>query len=401
MAEAMEALPSVAHSAQQVSDPEEVRTRQCGWLLKRSGGHSSNSAKSASRMLSFGSIAKKWDTRFVQVVPGAVVWGAERAELADDAGAKRFELAGCRLEMRSEAKASLKGWLPRFKLVHPDRTLTFEVPSGGVELALLKEALAAWSSVLLAAIKSADAAQEAAERAGEGGAALDAAVPSSDDGEGEGEDAPVALPGPSIPPLAIQGRKRFESQDFGAHSSDEECVSPDTRQRSLVLSRWLCRCATSAWLGLQCAAPSRVPSASVPPRTHACGLMRSALLRYVQATDERAPDRFESMHSSADLLDKQLAMFQVDMNTPRTSAVSSAASSPIRTQASSPARSMPGSDDDGLVGRLKEMYAQHEAEAEADQAAFAVGGGGDVAEVEALRAEVARLKAAAAAAGSP
>ena len=107
------------------------------------------------------------------------------------------------------------------------------------------------------------------------------------------------------------------------------------------------------------------------------------------------------MHSSADLLDKQLAMFQVDMNTPRTSAVSSAASSPIRTQASSPARSMPGSDDDGLVGRLKEMYAQHEAEAEADQAAFAVGGGGDVAEVEALRAEVARLQAAAAAAGSP
>ena len=136
-------------------------------------------------------------------------------------------------------------------------------------------------------------------------------------------------------------------------------------------------------------------------RTHACGLTRSALLRYVQATDERAPDRFESLHSSADLLDKQLAMFQVDMNTPRTSAVSSAASSPIRTQASSPARSMPGSDDDGLVGRLKEMYAQHEAEAEADQAAFAVGGGGDVAEVEALRAEVARLKAAAAAAGSP
>ena len=109
------------------------------------------------------------------------------------------------------------------------------------------------------------------------------------------------------------------------------------------------------------------------------------------------------MHSSADLLDKQLAMFQVDMNTPRTSAVSSAASSPIRTQASSPARSMPGSDDDGLVGRLKEMYAQHEAEAEADQAVFAVGGGGDdiAAEVEALRAEVARLKAAAAAAGSP
>ena len=269
MAESMEALPSVAHSAQQVSDPEEVRTRQCGWLLKRSGGHSSNSAKSASRMLSFGSIAKKWDTRFVQVVPGAVVWGAERAELADDAGAKRFELAGCRLEMRSEAKASLKGWLPRFKLVHPDRTLTFEVPSGGVKLALLKEALASWSSVLLAAIKSADDAQEAAERVGEGGAALDAAVPSSDDGEGEGEDAPVALPGPSIPPLAIQARKRFESQDFGAHSSDEECVSPETRQRSSVLSRWLCRCATSAWLGLQCAAPSRVPSPSEPPRTHA------------------------------------------------------------------------------------------------------------------------------------
>ena len=49
----------------------------------------------------------------------------------------------------------------------------------------------------------------------------------------------------------------------------------------------------------------------------------------------------------------------------------------------------------------RSRYAQHEAEAEADQAAFAVGGGGDVAEVEALRAEVARLKAAAAAAGSP
>ena len=51
----------------------------------------------------------------------------------------------------------------------------------------------------------------------------------------------------------------------------------------------------------------------------------------------------------------------------------------------------------------RSRYAQHEAEAEADQAAFAVGGGGDdiVTEVEALRAEVARLKAAAAAAGSP
>ena len=256
MAEAMEALPSVAHSAQQVSDPEEVRTRQCGWLLKRSGGHSSNSAKSASRMLSFGSIAKKWDTRFVQVVPGAVVWGAERAELADDAGAKRFELAGCRLEMRSEAKASLKGWLPRFKLVHPDRTLTFEVPSGGVKLALLKDALASWSSVLLAAIKSADAAQEAAERVSEGGAALDAAVPSSDDGEGEGEDAPVALPGPSIPPLAIQGRKRFESQDFGAHSSDEECVSPETRHATFFGSEPLAvslRHLRVAWAPVRCA----------------------------------------------------------------------------------------------------------------------------------------------------
>ena len=265
----MEALPSVAHSAQQVSDPEEVRTRQCGWLLKRSGGHSSNSAKSASRMLSFGSIAKKWDTRFVQVVPGAVVWGAERAELADDAGAKRFELAGCRLEMRSEAKASLKGWLPRFKLVHPDRTLTFEVPSGGVKLALLKEALASWSSVLLAAIKSADAAQEAAERA-EGGAARDAAVPSSDDGEGEGEDAPVALPGPSIPPLAIQGRKRFESQDFGAHSSDEECVSPETRQRSSVLSRCV---AAPPPRGLGSSAlrrPGCLRPQSPHERTHAC-----------------------------------------------------------------------------------------------------------------------------------
>ena len=43
-------------------------------------------------------------------------------------------------ELRSDAKASSKGYRPRFKLVHPERTITFEVPSGGVPFGEIKEA---------------------------------------------------------------------------------------------------------------------------------------------------------------------------------------------------------------------------------------------------------------------
>lgn len=77
-------------------------------------------------------------------------------------GLKRFDLMGCRVELRSEQKASSKGYRPRFKLVHPNRTLTFEVPSNGVPFAEIKEAVAAWSTVLMTAIKKADMGAEGA-----------------------------------------------------------------------------------------------------------------------------------------------------------------------------------------------------------------------------------------------
>eukprot|EP01043_Picozoa_sp_COSAG02_P060975 COSAG02_NODE_8086_length_2716_cov_2.370653_1_plen_531_part_00 len=77
-------------------------------------------------------------------------------------GLKRFDLMGCRVELRSEEKATSKGYRPRFKLVHPDRTLTFEVPSNGVPFAEIKEAVAAWSAVLMSAIEKANMGAEGA-----------------------------------------------------------------------------------------------------------------------------------------------------------------------------------------------------------------------------------------------
>lgn len=86
----------------------------------------------------------------------------------DEVGLKRFDLSGCRVELRSEEKASAKGYRPRFKLVHPNRTLTFEVPSNGVPFPEITAAVAAWSEVLMAAIKKADRrAEGAALRAGQ------------------------------------------------------------------------------------------------------------------------------------------------------------------------------------------------------------------------------------------
>lgn len=89
-------------------------------------------------------------------------WGVDREEMVNEVGLKRFDLIGCRVELRSEDKASSKGYRPRFKLVHPDRTLTFEVPSNGVAFAEIKEAVAAWSAVLMSAIEKANMGAEGA-----------------------------------------------------------------------------------------------------------------------------------------------------------------------------------------------------------------------------------------------
>ena len=104
-------------------------------------------------------------------------WGIDRKDMVDEVGLKRFDLAGCRVELRSDAKASSKGYRPRFKLVHPERTITFEAPSGGVPFGEIKEAVAAWSSVLMSAIKKANmGAEGAALRGGQTRSAAESAV---------------------------------------------------------------------------------------------------------------------------------------------------------------------------------------------------------------------------------